>query len=770
MTLVEVHRATFVEWTPAAVAALAVTADGRVLAVGREDGAVELYDTADWRCVLRAPGCEGALLTSLLWVESDAAAPRLLSGGLSGRIAVWDLALLRPASAVDSNGGPVWALAARPGSGKDEPPARRCTSEEHRPALTTPSARLAVRGGGMRRRLRALVWCACSLLGVETSLLISFGADVLSAGDLQLRRALPRVSARVLSCCWHPSRAAVVSGSSDGCVRVWDAATGAELLRLTLPSAGGSPPCVWAVLCLIDGTVVSGDAGGRTCLWDGEHGTLLHAFALHAADVLCLAAAGDGSAVFAAGVDAHVQVITRGAGGAGWAATGSKRAHTHDVRALAVVATDGAGPVLLSSGTDGSVVAYAADGVAGEHAVRVVRAPPPPHTAAAARAPLLLVTHPSCCEVWRLGAAAPPAGAPPRPGALPLASAPACLLRITLRSQRHLLCAAISADGRMVAASDALRARLFVVHAPLLEHPPAAGAGRRRACSRRPLPPSLPAALFLLFTPQWLVLASPAGTVHLVDPGAGACSHVFHPHASAPAGGALPPNPLAIRLPPITAVAASGDGEWLAVSVWAPRGGALATPALSTCVVLFSLDAHAPAATLPLPSDAAEAPPAVCLAFASRGAGHALLALTSAKRALLADLGARPAWDDHSQADALSEVAASAAGHVVGLSLDASKGLRAVLLHTQLSLCHVDLERPLGGAATTALQGSKRRRDRGQHHAPPSGDNNGRVLPLAHPCLLAAYIRPGAVLMVERPWQAVLRALPPPADRKLWRT
>lgn len=132
MAFAELHRALFVEFPSSACAALAATPCGGSVAVGREDGSVELYDAADWRCVLRAPGCEGASLTSLVWVERDGAPPSLLSAGLTGQLLLWGLAHLRPLSATDSGGGPVWALAARPHAVGDEParahrsrPARR---------------------------------------------------------------------------------------------------------------------------------------------------------------------------------------------------------------------------------------------------------------------------------------------------------------------------------------------------------------------------------------------------------------------------------------------------------------------------------------------------------------------------------------------------------------------------------------------------------------------------------------------------------------------
>ena len=134
----QLHRARFVEWTPAAVAALAATADGCAVAVGRDDGAIELYDVAsDWRCAARIPGCAGASITALLWTEraagarrgsaaaSASAPPRLFSAGLSGEIVEWDTQALRPLAATDSTGGPVWHMSARVPDDSGAPQVRR---------------------------------------------------------------------------------------------------------------------------------------------------------------------------------------------------------------------------------------------------------------------------------------------------------------------------------------------------------------------------------------------------------------------------------------------------------------------------------------------------------------------------------------------------------------------------------------------------------------------------------------------------------------------
>jgi hypothetical protein len=50
-TLVALHRARFVDWSPTAATASAVSGDGTLLAVARESGNVELWQTDHWSCI-----------------------------------------------------------------------------------------------------------------------------------------------------------------------------------------------------------------------------------------------------------------------------------------------------------------------------------------------------------------------------------------------------------------------------------------------------------------------------------------------------------------------------------------------------------------------------------------------------------------------------------------------------------------------------------------------------------------------------------------------
>eukprot|EP00850_Spirogloea_muscicola_P011716 SM000073S21492 [mRNA] locus=s73:500966:505004:- [translate_table: standard] len=186
---------------------------------------------------------------------------------------------------------------------------------------------------------------------------------------LTYRRAFPRVKGRILAVAWNATASQIFAGGSDGCIRCWDVAGAREVYRITAGLGGAGAPahdlCIWSLLVLKDGTVVSGDSAGATQFWDGSLGTLLQAQTRHQADVLALAASPSQAAVFSGGVDGQVVMYQRlgtapstagdrvsggattsapsdaaaAAGGAGpWAYVGARRLHSHDVRALCVAA------------------------------------------------------------------------------------------------------------------------------------------------------------------------------------------------------------------------------------------------------------------------------------------------------------------------------------------------------------------------------------------------------------------------------------------------
>ena len=202
--------------------------------------------------------------------------------------------------------------------------------------------------------------------------------------------------------------------------------------------------------------------------------------------------------------------------------------------------------------------------------------------------------------------------------------------------------------------------------------------------------------------------------------------------------------------------------QWLAVAVAADASGPFSSAARSSCVCVYSLEAQRTHAVLPPPSDGS---PVVALTFSP--AGDTLVVATASKDIQLFDVeSGKPSWRASVPGPLLPERLRLLPGHMCALSMDPSRGLSAVLAHTQHAMCHLDLTRPLSADVGTAPH--KRRRVNlmpPRAGAPAAGDTNGRVIPLEHPCLFAGHIHAAAALLVERPWDSILRSLPPPLLR-----
>eukprot|EP00899_Mesostigma_viride_P014159 jgi/Mesvir1/22744/Mv14147-RA.1 len=377
-------------------------------------------------------GREGASISSLAWTRGGppGSRGRLFSSGLDGFITEWDLSTGRPKASVDSYGGPVWCIAAEP---LPPPPVTHPHSDPSSGHVADTRLAVACDDGALR------------VFVVEAS-----DGSVGAPTGAQYAKSFPRVKGRILCTAWHPSRNALVAGDSEGIIRLWDLTTTRELLKIDVGDVPGKgkagPCCVWSLLALRDGTIVSGDGAGRTQFWEGKFGTLLQGHRQHSADVLALTALPAGDVVFAAGVDNKVvqfqNLPDRSRGDAPeWVYVGGRRWHTHDVRALAVVVprADASFSRLVSGGNDAQLITYAAASFLQYAPMRVCCAPQPPpiHLAhmtaappikhgskkkgggAANRAngahgpsaamgdarPLLLSQHATWLDIWRLGAA-----------------------------------------------------------------------------------------------------------------------------------------------------------------------------------------------------------------------------------------------------------------------------------------------------------------------------------------------------------------------------
>lgn len=342
--------------------ALAVSVDGSAIAAGRGNGSIEIWivspGSVGWHCELTIPGKKDASISCLLWCPSSCSKRgRLFSAGLDGFIVEWDLMTLRAKEVLKSYGGSVWQMVLEPSPTPYGFRGEAVTSSpEQSSSLSTDSDSSIDDDENSGSEDEEALLGEQVALGCDDGCVRLF--TVKDGESFVYKKSFPRVQGRILSVAWSIDAAKVFSGGSDGCIRCWDARQPRELYRITAGLGGtgnGSTLCIWSIITLRDGTIVSGDSSGSTQFWDGKLGTLLQAQLGHKADVLALATSPNHQSVFAAGADGQVVqyqlvseskvltdaarrgVVDVGIGmGERWVFVGSKRTHTHDVNALVV--------------------------------------------------------------------------------------------------------------------------------------------------------------------------------------------------------------------------------------------------------------------------------------------------------------------------------------------------------------------------------------------------------------------------------------------------
>ena len=93
------------------------------------------------------------------------------------------------------------------------------------------------------------------------------------APGLVYSKTLPRVEGRCLAVAWHPSGEVLATAGTDGCIHLWNVASGHEVLRITAGDGTGASKegCIWSLTVLPDGTVVRCAFEGCLLLHRGLH-------------------------------------------------------------------------------------------------------------------------------------------------------------------------------------------------------------------------------------------------------------------------------------------------------------------------------------------------------------------------------------------------------------------------------------------------------------------------------------------------------------------
>jgi U3 small nucleolar RNA-associated protein 4 len=341
----DIHRCRFVPYPPSTINVLAFShsqlgkgqkVDTLRLAIGRANGDIEIWNPLQgaWfqETILR--GGKDRSVDGLVWIQDPdeedstgkiiAGKLRLFSIGYTTTVTEWDLERAQPLRQSSGNHGEIWCLAAQPRLGQSQQESNSAVREWNGQNLIT----------------------GCT----DGALVLYSTAD----DDLKLQRVIVRPSAKkakVISINFQ-DRNIVVAGCTDSTIRVYDTRNGTSLRSISLgsgPSGGPKEIIVWAVKCLPNGNIISGDSTGEVRIWDGKTYTLTQRIKSHRQDVLSLATSTDGSVILSGGMDRRTVVYKQvGDAKSRWAEVTHKRFHSHDVKTMSTF--EGKGMSFVVSG------------------------------------------------------------------------------------------------------------------------------------------------------------------------------------------------------------------------------------------------------------------------------------------------------------------------------------------------------------------------------------------------------------------------------------
>ncbi|CAK9875951.1 unnamed protein product [Sphagnum jensenii] len=827
--MLEVHRCRQIDWAPSAIVALATSFDGTVVAAARENGAIEIWSVAagsvGWHCQLKIAGRKDAAVSSLVWCQpgaEDEPRGRLFSAALDGFITEWDLRTLQSKEVVESMGGSVWQLAAehttriQKKTMSDE--VLQSTGSSKEDEGSSDSEDVSISGSedeqqNENREQRVALACEDGCV------------RIFAVADRQLgmlyRQSLPRIKGRVLSVAWTWDGTQVLAGGSDGCIHCWDIASNREVYRITAGIGGkgsASDLCIWDLLVLRDGTIVSGDSSGSTQFWDGKQGTLIQVQTRHNADVLALAASPDHRSVFSAGADGQVvqfhwvEESSRMADnpltsspvdfmmrptGDKWVYVGGKRTHTHDVRALTVAfpiinedlpvqkrrkqlqksklspQTDyrkwalSQTAMLISGGNDAKLFAYPANSFLLFYPHDISPAPERPffqlaHQSAVRSGTLMMAQHPTWVDVWNIDTYAPAPNMHHQSNAQPLK----LLARIKCKLSGHITCSAISGNGCLVAVSDCQRPRLYQLEHDFTNN--CVSGGKMMQICKKKLPPVLRATHCMIFSADSgrLLLAGPKLSVSVVDTKSLELVHTFQ----------VPSETLQSKLAKavIMLMSTSSDGQWLAAAT------------SSGHVVVFNMETLRYHWTVPV----FDGTPATAAVFHA-GFSNVLIVSSAANQLYVLDVEMKVPGEWYKRYGMhIAKQLLEFPGGIVGLSLPLLPDSTSIIAYSSSAMCVIDFSKlMLDEGEEDCDRGVKavnsQEHGNGTRELVVNGNGNGhkqngsdvpeksigtRFVPFKNPVLFLGHTGFSSVFVVEKPWSEVLQQFPAPVFRHVFGT
>ncbi|XP_008778520.1 WD repeat-containing protein PCN-like isoform X1 [Phoenix dactylifera] len=815
MEKLHLYRNSSVEWKPSAVVALATSADGSQVAAAREDGSLEIWlvspGSVGWHCQLTIQGDPISRVSSLVWCRpsSKSGGPgRLLSSSIDGSISEWDLFGLQQKIVLDSVGVSIWQMAIEPSDsivhlGKNDSGLIANGYESHGAHSDSESGQSDDDDDDSDEPHSAAIASNYQRLAVACDdgcirLYNAFDTD-----GLTYIRSFPRVSGRILSVTWSHDAKLIFSGTNDGLIRCWDAISFHEAYRITVGLGGlGSGPelCVWSLLFLRCGVLVSGDSTGSVQFWDSCHGTLLQAHTFHKGDVNSLATVPSHNRVFSAGSDGQVILYKRSNETLGvgndelpkeqimkWVYVGYIRAHTHDVRALTMavpICREDALPVekvprvrcqekpidfsyhkwahlgvpmLISAGDDTKLFAYSAKEFTQFSPHDICPAPQRPsvklvHDTVLDGASVLLVQSSVWLDVFlvKLDGTVAPSVSSGRNTITQL------LARLKSKGSRKIICSTISSTGMLLAYSDHVKPCLF----ELRRHK---GGKSRWSIDKLQLPKGLPYAHCMVFSvdASRLMIAGHDRKIFVVDVKKSELVHTFVPQRKVEDMN-FPPSE-----PPITRMFTSSDGQWLAAI---------------NCfgdIYIFNLEIYRQHWFISRLNDAS----VTAGGFPPRSS-NVFVITTSSNQVYVFDVEAKQLGEwSRRHSYHLPRRFQEFPGEVIGLSFPPSSSSTSVVVYSARAMCLIDFGMPINREDGEYPNGSdllkydssknaraKRKRKNFDQESSPNKNKNFDFCAFGDPVLFVGHLSENNLLILEKRWMEVAQNFDAPVHRHIFGT
>lgn len=303
----------------------------------------------------------------------------------------------------------------------------------------------------------------CIAVGTNEGYLNTISVD---GDDLNPSKLFDKQNGSIFCCKYDSTGRYIVTGSTD-VIRIWDAAIGHVLYKMSLSRLEKNRDVsVFSLAVLKDLTIIAGDSEGRITVWAGVNGTHIDTIdnALDA-HVLAVAVNDEGTMFCCSGVDPKIQIyvsIQKEEGAPRkWIRNFRRSVHDHDVTAMIFID----GNKIISGGVSGYINISCATKDRTFNESQYAPFLPQPCAVVAQQTRLLLLKYFKHFEVWKLGTPNENIQLNDDDGNqkkfLSMDENQTKLLELRSMNEQPITCASVSPDGKFVFYSTDSTVKLY---------------------------------------------------------------------------------------------------------------------------------------------------------------------------------------------------------------------------------------------------------------------------------------------------------------------